>query len=45
MVDVFGKIKVATGFALLFVSVGIANVATVPIAGELLPSAKEVAER
>ena len=35
VVDVFGKIKVAPGFALLFVSVGIANVATVPIAGNL----------
>ena len=33
VVDVFGKVKVAPGFALLFVSVGIANVATVPIAG------------
>ena len=33
VVDVFGKEQVAKGFALLFVSVGTANVATVPIAG------------
>ncbi len=35
VVDVFGKLRVPAGFALLFVSVGIANVATVPIAGTL----------